>query len=502
MSAALALVPAPKADDETDLPPFDMAAEAAVISAMLLDPTAVTRVVDFLLPDHLFSEAHRRIVEAAIGVFRRGDPVDSQTVASWLHAEGRLVQVGGIPYLVEIMDSSPAVANVRAHAVAVHDMWRRRQVIAACERISANGRTAVSDVQGWCEDAIRTLAKIGAQNPVRPVESNDQALQRMLAEAFDVQTPDPGSASGSVVTGFPTGIHGLDEILGGCHKGAKTTIAATTGAGKTTIAMQIAVRWAKRGIGVLFFSTEMKREALLMRAVCAETGIPMDRVKRRQLSQADREAMTKAGTMLGALPLKIDQTAKLTIDDLVSTAKAESERMPLMHRVPLGAVVVDYVQRLEPARAVAHKERKDHVAYSTKHFKLMCQELDVAGIELAQAKPLERGTTKRTAPHASNGIAESSAIAHEADNVVFLVNESEATPHDPRQDITAHVAKQRDGRKGQVSLHLRGATYTFVDPNTPNPMASPSRQYVDPVPEPPQGRFDDNDGADDYGGLP
>jgi replicative DNA helicase len=478
-----------------------MNAEAAVISAVLLDPAALPRVIDFLHPEHMFSEAHRRIIEASVGVYRKGDPVDAQTVASWLHAQNRLVQVGGIPYITEILDSSPAVANVRAHAVAVHDMWRRRQLIEACDRIAANGRIAVGDVQSWCEDAIRALAKIGAQNPVRPVESNDQALARMLAEAFDVATPDPASASGSVVTGFPTGIHGLDEILGGCHKGAKTTIAATTGAGKTTIAMQIAVRWAKRGIGVLFMSTEMKREALLMRAVCAETGIPMDRVKKRQLSAADRAAMTKAAAMLAALPLRIDQTAKITIDEIIGIAKTEAERMPIVDRVPLGAVMIDYVQRLEPPRHIAHKEKKDWVAYSTKHFKLMCQELDVAGIELAQAKPIERGVTKRTAPNASNGIAESAAIAHEADNVVFLVNESEATPHDPRQNITAHVAKQRDGRKGPVSLYLYGGTYTFVDPNTPDPMASPSRQYADPRPEPdpPQGRFDD---YEDGGGLP
>ncbi len=473
------------------LPPFDINAEAAVISAVMLDPAAMPRVVDFLSHEHMFSESHRRIIESSIELFREGKPIDAQTVASHLHARGRLQQVGGIPYMVEIMDSSPVVANVRAHAVAVHDMWRRRQVIDACERIASNGRVAVANVQLWCEEAIRTLAKIGAQNPVRPVESNDQALARMLAEAFEVAPPETAGGTGSLLTGFPTGIHGLDDILGGCHKGAKTTIAGTTGAGKTTIAMQVAVRWAKRGIGVLFFSTEMKREALLMRAVCAETGIPMDRVKKRRLTAADRTAMTAAAAMLAALPLKIDQTAKLTIDEIVGIAKTEAERMPLEHRVPLGAVIEDYVQRLEPPRHLAHKEKKDWCAYSTKQFKLMCQELDVAGIELAQAKPLERGVTKRQKPHASNCVAESSVIAHEADNLVVLVGESDATPNDPRQEVMAYVVKQRDGRKGEVPLLFRGDIYTFIDPNTPNPMASPSRQYVDPLPEPPPGRFDD-----------
>lgn len=485
-TTTLALEPA-------NVPPHDPEAEAAVLSAVILDPAAMPRIVDFLQPEHMLSEANRRILEACVELLREGVPIDAQTVASWLRARNRLAQVGGAVYISEILDASPVVANVRAHAVAVHDAWRRRQVIAACQRIAAQGYVSVGDVQTWCEDAVRALAKIGAQNPVRPVESNDQALARMLEAAFGMQSEDGKPTTTTTVTGFPTGIHGLDEILGGCHKGAKTTIAATTGAGKTTIAGQIAVRWAKQGVGVLFFSTEMKREAILMRAVCAETRIPMDRVKRGRLSAADRVAMTKAAAMIAALPLKIDQTAKITIDELVGIAKTESERMPIVNRVPLGAVVVDYVQRLEPARHIAHKEKKDWVAYSTKQFKLMCQDLDVAGIELAQAKPIERGA-KRQAPHASNGIAESAAIAHEADNVVFLVSENESTPTDPRQEVTAYVAKQRDGRKGPVTLELRGDIYTFRDPNAPSAFANPSRQYVDPIPEPepPPGRFDDD----------
>ncbi len=31
-------------------------------------------------------------------------------------------------------------------------------------------------MQRWCDDTIRTLGAIGAQNPVRPVETNEQAL--------------------------------------------------------------------------------------------------------------------------------------------------------------------------------------------------------------------------------------------------------------------------------------------------------------------------------------
>lgn len=473
----------PAMGPEGAVPPSDPEAEAAVISAVILDVSAIPKVFDFLRPEHFFWEANRWIFEACVALFRAKAPLDEVTVASWLRERGRLEQAGGFGYLAGVLDGSPVVANVRQHAVAVHDAWRRRQVIARCQRILAQGYLGVPDgVQPWTEEATRALAQIASDNPLRPIETNEQALARLILEMVSPEERAAG-ASGSAVSGFPTSIHGLDMILGGLHKGAKTTVAATTGGGKTVLAGQVARALGARGVGVLMFSTELKREEMLMRAVISEAGVPNDRVKHRQLRPVDREALTDAAKRVRALPWRIDETARLTIDELAATTRAVAEEMLMLHRVPLGLVIVDYIQRLEPPRHMLQKEKHEQIAYATKRFKMLCQELDIAGLELAQAKAPERGK-KAEKPSAASGIADSSVIAKEADNVVFLVPEGEAHPNDPRQEVTAYVAKQRNGRKGEVRLMLRGDLFTFIDPNAPDPNRNPSRQFIDPAPEP------------------
>lgn len=482
----------PAAPDARDLIPQAPDAEASVVVASVLSPKALEKIVDFLFPEHFFLEPNRRVYEACVDLRSQKKPIDEVIVVEWLRERDRLRQVGSEREFYAFLDSRAIVANVRTHALAIHDAWRRRKMVHLCERIAGAGRVGVDGVQEWLDGAMRSFAAIANDNPSHPVESNEQTLKRLVNEAFAI--PDPGrTASGSVVAGFPTGIFGLDRILGGLHKGAKTTIAGTTGAGKTTMGGQIAFHLGARDAGVVFFSTEMKREALLMRQLAASSGVPLNRIRGHRMNAADRHEVLEASKRINALPVRIDETARLTADEIAARTKKMAEEMRLLLGVPLVCVVVDYIQRLEPPRHLLGKERHEQIAYSTKRLKLLAQELDLAVVELAQAKPLERGK-KQDKPHASNCVAESSTIAKEADNLVVLVAENEGTEDDPRTEVTTYIVKQRDGAKGHLTLELRGDIYTFRDVNAPmSGGADPSRQYIDPTPEPPPGRFDDDD---------
>lgn len=479
------------------LPPHDDEAEKVVLSAVMLDPSALPKIQDFLRHDMFFSEAHRRIFEAAAEIRRRKEPVDVTTVHGWLLARGtkrenRLAQVGGAGYLAEILETSPEVANVRAHAVLVHDAWRRREVIKACLSVAANGYAGVGDVQAWCDTAVRTLGTIGMQNPVRPVETNEQTYARILADAC-LEPGAEGDSGAAALTGFPTGFYAIDRILGGVRKGGKTTIAATTGVGKTAIALQIAVKLAKDGLGVFFFSTELKRIELLRRAVACEAGLDATRIRDRKLTPSEKVRLADATARLEHLPLRIDQTARITIEEIAGATRAMAEEMPYRHRVNLGVVIVDYIQRLEPSRHKQHQDKHLQVEHATRSLKILAQELDIVAIELAQQKDPPPGKKPQRPTLSPCCICDSSQIQKESDDLIFL-HADDDPKHTPQQTVTAIVAKQRAGGKGDVVMTFQRDQYRFIDPNTPNPMASPSRQYLDtkPDPEPPPGHFDND----------
>src|SRR3984885_9905251 len=127
------------------VPPHDLDAEAAVLSAILLNRDALDRVLEILKPEHFYSDANGRIYEAAQVLASAGTPIDTVSVASFLRDRERLQQIGGAAYLGQITDATPAVAHVSAHAQTVYEKWRLRAVIATCQRVAAEGYGGVGE---------------------------------------------------------------------------------------------------------------------------------------------------------------------------------------------------------------------------------------------------------------------------------------------------------------------------------------------------------------------
>jgi replicative DNA helicase len=129
---------------ETDarVPPQSLDAEAAVLSALFLSPGLTVE----LEPEHFYSDANRLIYQAILDTA----PADIVTVCRTLRDRKQLGRVGGQGYVAMIVDATPCVANVAAHAALVREMWRRRVLIAAFQRCEAElYHGALSAGEAW-----------------------------------------------------------------------------------------------------------------------------------------------------------------------------------------------------------------------------------------------------------------------------------------------------------------------------------------------------------------
>jgi len=76
------------------LPPQNIEVEEAILGGILLDPEAIGRVSDRLVPEAFYISAHKDIYQAAIVLHNQGKPTDLLSVTSWLADKDLLNRVG------------------------------------------------------------------------------------------------------------------------------------------------------------------------------------------------------------------------------------------------------------------------------------------------------------------------------------------------------------------------------------------------------------------------
>jgi replicative DNA helicase len=462
------------------VPPHDLDAEAAVLSAVMLDGFALDRVLEFLKPEHFYSEAHRRIFEATVDLRSAGKPVDIVQVGTWLKDRGRIAQVGGMGYLTEVLNAAPAVANVASYGRTIREKSRIRQLIATCQRVSAEGYLDYGEAQAFIDSAEQAVYEIARA----PETSSVEKLLDVMKKAFK-QLQDAASR-GDRITGMATGFTRYDALTAGLHEGDLTIVAARPGMGKTSFVLNVAAnvaqprgrelvsdptqKWEEPGNGVVIFSLEMPREQLANRMICSEGRVDVSKVRQGFLSQNDWSKLTQAAAYLGGLPIWIDDSPSLSILELrakIRRLQAEYDRPAAPGDVGKGAkkiglIVVDYLQLMKGSGYVNSREQE--ISEISRGLKGLAKELHVSVIALSQLnRAVETRTEKNKRPLLSD-LRESGAIEQDADNICFIYRDDYYNKEASTEPNIAEliIAKQRNGPTGTVRARFDHA-YTRFD---------------------------------------
>ncbi len=462
---------------EGRVPPHDLDAEAAVLSAIMIDTMAMDKVLEFLKPEHFYSEAHRRIYEACLELKQVGQPVDVVQVGTWLKNRERIAQVGGMSYLTEVLNAAPAVAHVASYGKTIHEKWRVRQLIATCQRVSAQGYIDYGEPQAFIDNAEQSIYQLARTSE----SSSAEKLLDVMKKSFKALTE--AMQRGDRITGLPTGFDRYDRLTAGLHEGDLTIVAARPGMGKTSFCLNVAAnvaspkgresatdptqRWEEPGAGVVFFSLEMPREQIANRMVCAEGKVDVGKVRQGFLAQQDWNRLTQAASFLGGLPIWIDDSPSLGILELrakVRRLQAEYDKTDDTGRKvrKIGLVVVDYLQLMKGRDGVNSREQE--ISEISRGLKGLAKELKVAVIALSQLnRAVETRSEKSKRPQLSD-LRESGAIEQDADNICFIYrddyyNKEASTERNVAELI---IAKQRNGPTGTAKCRF-DKEYTRFD---------------------------------------
>lgn len=471
------LPPDPGGPEETEetalVPPHDLDAEGAVLSAVLIDPERIPSV-SFLDPEHFYSESHRRIYEAVCEVRKTGSPVDVVTVGAWLKDRDRLKQVGGMPYLSDVLNVAPYVRNVETYGTIVFEKWRLRQLIDIGSRLCARAHAdTIESTQKFLEDAVKQVAVLARDSPTSPNEPQWMVLRRVMAG----MTAAANLPSSTATPGLPTGIRSLDLKTLGLQPGKKITVMAQRGRGKTSFLLQLAMYaagWrgrrqplADRRVAVKVFSTEMTKREIAIKQMAYAARIDSQRLERQEaqptLTMEEWDRLQEAMPLLERLVIDVDDRPSPSVDDIVSITRQDAARASTVDGLPLGFVGVDYVQRLAtPDHMRSGRFREDEqILHNSKTLKLLAQELQLPVVELAQMNAPDPKVSKTGRPY--EGLAaKCKGIENESDIVLCLWRRKK----DNNNDYGLTCTKMRGGVEVDLDLEIEFEPEysTFVDP--------------------------------------
>ena len=431
---------------ELRVQPQDLIAEQSVLGSVFISPEKLIAVREYIDPEDFYKYAHRVIFKAMISLSDQNDAIDATTVRAILDNQGDLQNIGGISYLVELVNSVPTSANAEYYAKIVAEKAMLRRIISRLtEAVNQAYEGAINseDIISGAEKALIDINERSNRSGFRKI-SDVLAVNYENLEVRSQQTTD--------VTGLATGFRDLDKITTGLHPDQLIILAARPAVGKTAFVLNIAQNvGTKMNRPVPIFSLEMGAESLVDRMLASEGMVDAHNLRTGQLTEQDWQNITLAQGTLADAPIYIDDTPGIKVTEIRARARKLDQEL----EEGLGLIVIDYLQLITGTRP---ENRQQEVSDISRQLKILAKELGVPVIALSQ---LSRGVEQRQDKRpVLSDIRESGSIEQDADIVAFLYREDyyDRGDKDEGQEqlvdntIEVILEKNRAGARGTVKL--------------------------------------------------
>ncbi len=284
------------------VPPHNLDAEASLLGAAMLAPTALEILATQTTPGDFYRPAYRHIAHVLTRAHAEGWPADAVTVADELARTGLLEQVGGPATLATLLASTPSTTAAARYASIVHDHATLRRLIEhAGETAELASHRDPLEVLEWARKRLETIHhEVRSSDPLAHLPFADVGA---LLDGDDLEPERPGILTRADGAGL-------------LYAGKMNTLQAEPSTGKTWIALLAALEVLSMGGTVLYLDWEdLARSAVSrLRSLGAPMG-PLRNHRFKHLRPTERGTLNRE-LVAAAAALKAD----LVIMDSVAEA--------------------------------------------------------------------------------------------------------------------------------------------------------------------------------------
>ena len=424
--------------------PESLAAEAAVLGSMIVDPRCIADVIEMVDRNAFYHTEHQVLFDVVIHLYEknRGEGIDGMLVRDELERRKHMEAIGGAEYLRRVIETVPSSANVQYYADIVREKMLLRETIAAATDILNDAYDESGTAGEKLDEAERKIFSVTDKR----ITSSAVAMKDLVTRAYELIE----KREGTHVTGLPTGYYEMDDKTCGLQNGEMIIIAGRPSMGKTAFALNVAEH-----IGIIeqkplvIFSLEMGRQQLAERFLCSYSGVDSQLVRKGMLSTEHYQKLVEACGVVSEAPIFIDDTSALTPLEI----RAKCRRLRSAYGIQ--CVLIDYLQLMHGGMKV--ESRQQEISTISRYLKSLARELNVPVIVLSQLNRSPEGREDHR-PRMSD-LRESGSIEQDADVVMLLHREDYYHRSDPEYEPTntaeVIIAKQRNGPTGTIPLAFR-----------------------------------------------
>jgi len=382
--------------------------EQAVLGAILLEKTAIDRVIDILNVDVFYRDEHRKIYFAMLELYNdETKKIDILTVTNQLKKNGELETVGGAYYISTLTNRIASSANIEFHARIILQEYIKREMITMSAGIQVKSYEDSSDPLEILEDSQKAI-----DNVTKLVDVGKITTITDLFFASEKRNQEIRKNKG--LSGVPSGFKVIDDVIGGWQKTDLIILAARPGMGKTSLAINFARNaTVDFKIPIAVFSLEMSEMQLIQRMQSSETGMKLEKYMKDGLNDDEVQFNRIKCGPLASSPMIIDDTPGLSIFQL------KIKLRKLVREKKVQCAIIDYLQLMTVGSgADVQKGEVDKLTYISQKLKAIAKELNISIIALSQLnRDLEKREDKE--PQLSD-LRGSGSIEQDADIVMFI----------------------------------------------------------------------------------
>jgi len=439
-------------------PSYDeILAEVTVLNDLITKHLEIDLCFKLLKSEDFVYEPNKTLFDWCNEIYTKGIKPDLMSVVDFLKKKG-LYSDSNINFVVEVSNYSGLMSHTTIFLMKENSL--KRQINKKLEETRAKtDSTDIFLVINELKAELDAITNFQIQNNTVKIENLASSVFEKLLK---IQSRDNVKNNG-IHTGFTE----LDILTDGFDNGDLILIAARPSMGKTAFALSMAKQLAMSGVPTAFFSIEMVRDQIMNRLFSQLTKIDSLKFRRGNFNQIEKNKIIEIIDYCKNLPLWIDDSASLGINDIRVKAKE------LVKKNGVKAVFLDYIGIMKTTK---EQNREREMSVLSQGLKQLSKELNIPIIVLSQLSRNVEHRGKDKIPILAD-LRDSGSLEQDADQVYFIHRPeyykipqfSDGMPTENMAEIIC--AKHRNGPTGSVRL-------TFVKEFTL--FANMSLQYEEP----------------------